>query len=50
MKDNVALVYKLRRHRLVVNGINRVVKTRIILQVLNILYRAGRKVVYDEDL
>jgi hypothetical protein len=45
MKDHIALIDQLRGYRRVVNGINRVMKTRVTLEMLNVLDRARREIV-----
>src|SRR6185436_15923936 len=47
MKDHVALIDELRGNRMIVDRFDRVVKTRMTFDVLNILDRARREIVDD---
>jgi hypothetical protein len=49
MKDHVTLIDELRGHRVVVNGVDRVVKTRLAFEVLDVFDRSGGKIVDDVD-
>ena len=50
MKDDVALVDQLGGDRAIVDAVNRVVKVRVVFQMVNVLDAAGGKIVDDEDL
>jgi hypothetical protein len=45
MKDHVTLIDQLGSERMVVNGIDRVMKPWVLFEVLNVFDRAGRKIV-----
>jgi hypothetical protein len=49
MEDNVTLIDQLGCDRMIVDSIDRVVKTRMAFEMLNVLDRAGRQIVYDVD-
>src|ERR1044072_5109231 len=47
MKNHVTLIDQFGSDRMIVNGIDRVMKTRMTFEVLNVLDRAGREIVDD---
>ena len=49
MKDHVTLIDQLGSERVVVDGVDRVMKTRVLLEVLNIFDRASGKIVDHVD-
>ena len=49
MKNHVTLIDQFGGDRLIVNSIDRVMKTRMAFEVLNVLDRAGREIVDDVD-
>jgi hypothetical protein len=49
VKDDVALIDQFGGYGMIVNRIDRVVKTRMAFEVLNVLDRAGREIVDDVD-
>jgi hypothetical protein len=49
MKDHVALINEFGQYRLVVNGINGVVKTRVFLQMGDVPKTSGREVIYHKN-
>jgi len=50
MKNDITLVHQLRGHRLVMNTLDRVMKSWGILEVLNIFDSASGKIVDNENL
>jgi hypothetical protein len=50
VEDHVAPVNQLGEERLVVDAVDGVVEARVLLQVRDVLYRAGREIVDDRDL
>jgi hypothetical protein len=48
MKNDIALVYDFRRHRVVVDAINRVMKSRVFFEMTNIIKAARGEIVDDE--
>ena len=49
MKHDIALIHQFRGHRLIVNGIDRVMKSGMVFKVLNVFDGAGRQIVDDQN-
>src|ERR1044071_5930872 len=50
MKDHITLIDQFGSYGMIVNTIDRVMKTRMTFEALNVLDRAGRQIIYDIDL